>query len=67
MGTHMLTQADPSRPGGLDKLAHFVWGTEWISALGGSYDVLEGRNPTHALVLLKKRTQKETSESSVCS
>lgn len=55
MGTHMLIRANPSRSGGLDKPAHLVWGTEWISALGGSYDVLEGRNPTHALVLLKKQ------------
>lgn len=66
MGTHMLIRAHPSRLGGLGKPAHFVWsevmvlflGTERISASGSSYGVLEGRNPSHALVLLKNRTRK---------
>jgi hypothetical protein len=48
------------------RVAVLFWGTEWISALGGSYGVSEERNPTHALVLLKNRTEKETSESPVC-
>lgn len=68
MGTHMLIRTHPGRSGGLGKPAHFVWdevvvlfwSTEWISALGGSYGVSEERNLTHALVLLKNRTQKET-------